>query len=518
MTFGFEPGSEHFRAAFEKAPDGMALNALDGRWLEVNDAFCELVGYTQEQLRELTIADLTHPDDAKASHERWLRRLGGAPDANRIEKRYVRADGSTVWVAVSSTLVRDDAGEPVYTVAHIEDITERRRAQKALEEAEERFRRAFDDAPIGMGLVDLDGRWLQVNRPLCEITGYSESELLGRTFQDITHAQDLADDVGQSQRLVDGEISSYTMEKRYVRANGALVWVMLSVSLVRDADGTPLHFVSQIEDIGDRRQAQAEMARLLTLEREHVERLRALDTMKDEFVASVSHELRTPLTSIHGYLELLLDDDAGELTEEQRTFLSTVSRNSERLLRLVGELLLVAQVDAGKLELVLDELDFGALVRESVESARPCAEAKGIHLEVSADAVPPLDGDRVRLGQLLDNVVSNALKFTTDGGRVEVSLTHRDGSAVLEVSDTGIGIPAGEQAQVFQRFFRSTAATERAIQGTGLGRSIARAIAASHGGGISFESIEGAGTTFRVDLPLAVRSTRADPNRVEEAA
>ena len=496
-----EDAAARFQAAFDSAPIGVALTSLDGRWLDVNDALCELTGYGKDDLLARTFAEITHPDDRAASHEDWLRHNAGGDNSSRLEKRYVRADGQIVWVAVSRTLVRDTDGLPLYTVAHIENITGRRDAQRSLEEAEERFRRAFDDAPIGMALVGLDGRWLRTNASLCEMLGYDGSELLELTFQAITHPDDLEASNEWVRGLLDGEYRSFTHEKRYLRRDSTIIWAKLSVSLVRDAAGVPLYFIGQIEDIHDRKLADAETVRLLEREREHVERLRALDALKDEFVASVSHELRTPLTSIKGYLELVLDGEAGDLNEEQREYLGTVNRNSERLLRLVGDLLLVAQADAGRLELILGDIDLGTVAQESVESARPSAAAKRIQLELSADALPPLQGDRARLAQLLDNLVSNALKFTPEGGHVTVSLAQGDGRAVLEVRDTGIGIPAAEQEQLFERFFRARGATDRAIQGTGLGLSIARMIAESHGGQISFESVEGVGTTFRVELP-----------------
>ena len=248
--------------------------------------------------------------------------------------------------------------------------------------------------------------------------------------------------------------------------------------------------------------------RLLEREREHVERLQAVDALKDEFVASVSHELRTPLTSIKGYLELVLDGDAGELNEELRGYLTTVDRNSERLLGLIGDLLFVAQTDAGRFELILGDVDLGTLVHDSVESARPAAAAKRIRLELSTDELPPFRGDHARLAQLLDNLISNALKFTPEGGDVTVSLTRTDGCAVLEVRDTGIGIPAAEQKQLFERFFGARGATDGAIRGTGLGLSIAKTIVESHGGQIGFESAAGVGTAFRVELPLQTRMTQ----------
>ncbi len=240
---------------------------------------------------------------------------------------------------------------------------------------------------------------------------------------------------------------------------------------------------------------------------ETTDRLHQLDRLKDQFITTVSHELRTPLTSIHGYLELVIDGEAGELEDEQRRFLSIVARNTDRLRRLVDDLLLVSQIDAGKLNLELDDLDLHALAHESVESARPQADAGGISLDLSATSPLPLNGDRMRLAQLLDNVISNAVKFTPHGGRVSVRTSRSNGSVVLEVDDTGMGIPANEQAHLFDRFFRTQAAEQHAIQGSGLGLAISQAIAQAHGGLIEVTSAENAGTTFRVVFPAVEQAS-----------
>lgn len=252
-------GPERFRIAFDSAPIGVALVSAAGRYLEVNDALCLMVGHEREALHGLTFADLTHPEDLASTLERKQKQLRGEPGQTRIEKRYVRADGTTIWVAVSSTLVRNSNGEPLYSVAQIEDITQRIQTQRALDEAQERFRRAFDDAPIGMALVSPDGRFLRTNEKLAEITGYSERQLLELTFQEITHPDDVDADVEQAEQLLAGAIRSYHMEKRYIRSDGQPIWIMLSVSLVRDSDGEPLHFISQIEDISDRKHAEREL-------------------------------------------------------------------------------------------------------------------------------------------------------------------------------------------------------------------------------------------------------------------
>jgi signal transduction histidine kinase len=251
--------------------------------------------------------------------------------------------------------------------------------------------------------------------------------------------------------------------------------------------------------------AEAEAARRTLTEQN--KRLRELDRLKDEFLSLVSHELRTPLTSIRGYLELVLDEEAGEVNPEQRRFLQAVERNSQRLLRLVGDLLFVAQADAGRLTLDRAKVDVAALVADCVEAARPVADQKQIHLEFDAAPAPPLVADRGRLAQVLDNLVSNALKFTPEGGRVMLRTLGDADHVVVEVEDTGIGIPAAEQPRLFERFFRATAATERAIPGTGLGLAIVKAIVEAHGGRILVESKQDVGTTFRIELPLAVEAT-----------
>ena len=249
------------------------------------------------------------------------------------------------------------------------------------------------------------------------------------------------------------------------------------------------------------RAARAEAESVQRLLAEQNERLRELDKLKDEFVSLVSHELRTPLTSIRGYIELLLEDSES-FDGNDRRYLEIVNRNSERLLDLVSDLLFLAQVEAGKLAIAREPTDLGELVVECVESSRPVADSRGITLAAHVEDVSRLDGDRARLAQILDNLVSNALKFTPSGGRVDVRLFEQDGTAVLEVADTGVGIPAAEQQRLFERFFRSSTATQSAIPGTGLGLTITKAIVERHGGRIAVASAENEGTTVHVVLPL----------------
>lgn len=229
---------------------------------------------------------------------------------------------------------------------------------------------------------------------------------------------------------------------------------------------------------------------------------RELDRLKDDFVATVSHELRTPLTSMMGFLEMIREGEAGELNEEQQRFLAIVYRSSERLQRLVGDLLFVARLDANGLQLHFGEARLDDIVRDAVESSGALARSREVSLVAEVDDVPPVSGDKERLSQLVGNLISNALKFTPSGGSVVARVFVDGGRAVVEISDTGIGIPPAEQSRLFQRFFRSSTATEQAIPGTGLGLVISRAIAEAHGGTIDVTSVPGEGTTFRVEIPL----------------
>src|SRR4029079_939814 len=190
----------------------------------------------------------------------------------------------------------------------------------------------------------------------------------------------------------------------------------------------------------------------------HNAQLRELDNVKDEFVGLVSHELRTPLTSIIGYLEMVLEENAAPLTTSQRQYLGTVNRNVERLATLVNELLFLAQVDAGRLELNLAEADLNQLLAEAAEAAQPAAKAKQIELALETAELTPIVCDRNRIAQLVDNLVSNAVKFTPARGRVAVRATAASKAGALRVSDTGVGIPADELPRLFDRFYRASSA------------------------------------------------------------
>jgi PAS domain S-box-containing protein len=383
---------------------------------------------------------------------------------------------------------------------------------RRVSEAESRgrflFRALVEQLPGGVYIEDLGASSGSYFSPQIErLTGYSAEEWASEDefFSRVLHPDD-RDRVLRAFARAHKTHRPIQIEYRLIAKDGRVVWIQDNAAVARNDEGKPHHFQGFMADVTVRRQNELELlderGRLLERERAQNERLRSLDRLKDEFVALVSHELRTPLTSIRGYLELVLDD-SDQLASEHREFLQIVDRNVDRLLHLVSDLLLVAQVDAGKLTFEWTDVDLISLVGQCVQAAKPAAEAAGVELVLDATPSGPIVGDPSRIGQLLDNLISNAIKFTPANGRVDVIVDASGDSAVIEVRDTGYGIAAEDQAQLFERFFRTQSASDMAIAGTGLGLSIAKAIVDAHGGAITIESAKGSGTTFRVVLPLA---------------
>ena len=384
------------------------------------------------------------------------------------------------------------AGGMPLALVGFDDVTERRRAEAILRESEERFRSAFDFAAIGMALVACDGRFLKVNRALCEIVGRSETDLLRCSFQAITHPEDLATDEEQVRRVLAGEVPTYQLEKRYLHADGHVVWVQLNVSLVRDLVGRPLYFVSQVLDITDRKRVEGE------LRWARDEALRA-SRLKSEFVANMSHEIRTPMNGVIGMNTLLLET---ELTPEQHEFAQTVQDSAKSLLRIINDILDFSKIEAGKLD--LETIDLG--VRETVDGAiqllTPRVREKGLELVAKIDPAvhETVRGDPVRLRQVLLNLMGNAIKFT-DQGRVTVRVScssETDDEQVLrfEIIDTGVGIPREAKKRLFLAFSQADGSTTRRYGGTGLGLAISKQLTELMGGQIGVESDQGRGSTF----------------------
>jgi two-component system, sensor histidine kinase and response regulator len=361
-----------------------------------------------------------------------------------------------------------------------------------LRESNERFRSTVEYSSIGVALVAPDGRWLQANRALCEIVGYSEAELLRSNFQAITHPDDLATDLQYVQQMLAGEIRTYQMEKRYFHKNGQLVDILLNVSLVWDKRGHPLYFIAQIQDISDRKRADAALAQAR-------DQALAAARHKSEFLANMSHEIRTPMNGVIGMTGLLLDT---QLDEEQRDYAEIVRNSAEGLLTIINDILDFSKVDAGKLDLEAVPFNLPSALEEAVRPFSVQAQATEVKIacQLPPDLPQMIIGDQLRLRQVITNLVGNAVKFTQQG---EITITaavesasNQDLQLRFAVADTGIGISPAKQKVIFDAFTQADGSITRQFGGTGLGLAIASRLIALMGGEIWVESEKGKGSTF----------------------
>ena len=289
------------------------------------------------------------------------------------------------------------------------------------------------------------------------------------------------------------------------RPDGEHRTLSLAVTEMADDLGERAGYLCVADDVTERETAHAALVAALEHERAAVERLQDLEQVKADFVATVSHELRTPLTSMIGYVELLDDGAVGELTADQRAVMNRLERNGRRLLLLVEDLLLLSQIEARQMQFHPVECDLRDTARAAYEALGPLLATRHLDLVLRLPDVPVRhEGDPEQVERLVLNLISNGVKFTPDGGRVELVVSDLGDTVEVVVLDTGMGIPADEQDQLFTRFFRASTATAQAIQGTGLGLTIVQAIVERHGGRISVSSSEGIGTNVSVSLPKQV--------------
>jgi PAS domain S-box-containing protein len=359
--------------------------------------------------------------------------------------------------------------------------------------SEEKFRATFEQAPVGVAHFSIDGKWLQVNRKFCDIVGFTYTELIRRTFQDITYSEDIDADLDFINQMLSGEISSYSLEKRYMGKNDLIIWVNLTVSLVRGNSDKPQYFIAIIQDITDRKRLERELQAQIT---EAVNANRA----KDEIISIVSHELRSPLTAALGWAHLLKTGKLDPGSADRAA--AIIERNIKAQERLINDLLDVGRIITDKMALYLSKVEVIKIVENAAETIEPLAEEKNIKIVTSLDPMlAPIFADSSRLQQVLLNLLTNAVKFTPNGGQINIELTQTASHVQMTISDTGKGIKPDFLPYIFDRF-RQEERGLKSKHGLGLGLSIARHIVELHGGTIIAQSEgEGEGSTFIVSLP-----------------
>ncbi len=521
---------ERLTAALNAAATGTFRWNMQTNALELDDNLDRLFGLAQGQtIRSLEdfIASV-HVDDRPeliAACERCARE-GSDFD---MEFRVVWPDGSVRWLADKGKSFFDNQGKPLYMSGACTDVTNRRQAAEALRENEERLRAMFNQAAVGIAVASLEGRFLDMNKKFSDILGFSADELRQRTFMDLTHPDDLASTRGSVAMLLSGAIPEYSLEKRYIRSDGMVVWSLSTVTLLRNAAGEPQRFLGVIEDITARKHTESENARLYEAAQQAAEERRTLleseraarsaaerlSHVKDEFLATLSHELRTPLNAILGWAQVLRSSakDRVDLLKG----LETIERNARVQTQLIEDLLDMSGIASGKVRLAVQPIAPIDFIEAAVNTVKPAADAKGIHLETRLDSgVGRISGDAGRLQQVVWNLLSNAIKFTPTGGTITIELGRVKGHVQISVSDTGVGISPEFIPHLFERFRQGDASTTRKYGGLGLGLSIVQSLVEMHGGTVRVTSEgQGRGTTVVVQLPVSVVYPADAGNRAE---
>jgi len=505
-----------FQVTFDQAAVGINYASLDGRFLRVNPRYCEITGYSQEELLQLRFWDITFPDDRQTDRERTEKLMRGEEDNRSHRKRYIRKDGSVVWVQVAVSLLRSGSGEPLHFVAVVEDVTERMRAADALRQSEERFRCLVENAPEGI-LVERDLRILYVNSAAVALFGASSAaDLIGRTTPDLANPEDRAAIVERS-ALVMRQVAVPPVERFFLRIDGKPFPVEVSaVPIEYDQQPAALVF---LRNIAERKQVEAEKRRL----EEQLLQAQKMESL-GRLAGGVAHDFNNHLTVITGYCDMLL----GQLRpgDSMRGDLEEIRAAGRRAGALTQQLLAFSRKQmAERKPLQLNEV--------VSESGKMLGRLIGEQTEITTSLDPALGlvvADRAQIVQVLMNLVINARDAMPSGGRILIETASVDldenaflpvkdavpGSYVLlSVADTGVGMSEETLQHIFEPFFT----TKGLGIGTGLGLSTVYGTVRQSGGWIQVDSRPGEGSRFRIYLPrvaggAAVPEHRTPPPEV----
>jgi PAS domain S-box-containing protein len=504
MEESLRQSEERYRAIYDQVLVGISQADLTGKIISANERFCEIVGRSQEELLTLRMQDITHPDDLPPNLVLFQTMVENGTSFE-IEKRYIRPDGSQVWVRNYVSLIRDGDGQPKRGVAVTEDITERQRAENALRDSEERLRLALIAANQGLYDLNVQTGDAIVSPAYAEMLGYDPDEFqeTNANWRDRLHPDDVGVVYQAYEDYIAGALETYRVEFRQRTKSGDWKWILSIGKIVAwDSDGQPLRMLGTHTDITDRKQAETEREQLLEREKIAREQAETVNRIKDEFLAVLSHELRSPLNPILGWSRLLQTQKLDEQKIQQA--LATIERNARLQTQLIEDLLDVSRILRGKLVLNVAPVSLTSTIEAALETVRLAAEAKGIEIQrVLNFNVDQVMGDAARLQQVIWNLLSNAVKFTPSGGKVEIRLEQVNTHAQIQVRDTGKGINPNFLPYVFDYFRQEDGTTTRKFGGLGLGLAIVRHITELHGGTVSAESPgEGLGAIFTVQLPL----------------
>ena len=462
---------------YNKAPCG--YHSLDGfgNVIRINDTELNWLGYSPEEIFYKPFLNFLTPESQQVFRDNFLK-FKAQGWINNLEFEMVNKDGTTRWVSLNSTAIKDESGNYIMSRSTMFDISDRKLAEKALCQSEAKFRSLSESSPIGIFMTDIQGDCIYTNPQYQEICGCTSDQALGEGWSQSIHPEDREEITAQWSKAV-SQAREFSREIRYVREDGTIRFGRVRSAPIFSITDELIGYVGTVEDV--------------------TEGL-AIETMKNEFISIVSHELRTPLSSIRGSLGLLAAGVFKNKPETAQQMLDIAIHDTERLVRLVNDILDLERLDAQKVNLVKQWWDGVILLKQSVETVQSLAAESQILLSVEPTSVQVFV-DRDRIIQTLVNLVSNAIKFSPPETTVRLSVQDQADQILFEVKDQGRGIPADQLETIFGRFQQVDASDSRQKGGTGLGLAISKSIVQQHGGKLWVESIVGEGSSFYFTLP-----------------
>ncbi len=500
--FDFQ-SADFYKFLIEKSPELICFHNPDGIFLYVSPSVTSMLGYQPEELIGKNPYDYFNPLDKKRIFANSHKPILEERKIEHVEYQFLRKDGKYVWLQTITQSIRDDKGIVIALFSSSREYvelnaifneTEKKRALDEIRLSEEKFFNAFYYSGIGMALVSLEGKWLEVNSSLLDIIGYSRNEILKLTFQDITHPDDLTVDLSLLRETLEGKRDSYRMEKRYFHKNGSTIWILLIVSLVRDSQKKPLFFISQIQDITDRKN-------MLSTLIEKNETLQALsnhlterNSQLEEFNQIVSHNLRAPIGNIFTLTTMLSEKDA----TDKEQLLESLETSVKDLMTTLNDIVEVIKIRKNK------NVDKQAVLFKDVFNKVQnllSAQIKEVNVEIRTEfaEVPEILYPKIYLESILLNLLSNALKYSDPNRKSEISFVSfvEDKKVFLVVRDNGLGIDLRKYGH---QIFKMNKTFHREKEGQGIGLFMTKNQIESLGGEITVESSPGKGTSFIINF------------------
>ena len=515
--------NEHFRLLVEGVRD-YAIYMLDltGHIVSWNSGAQLIKGYTKNEVLGQNFSLFFTPEDRRHGRPARLLEIAAREGKYQEEGWRVRKDGSLFWANILITPLYDASGNLQGFGKVTRDMTERRLAQEALRQSEERFRLLVEGVrDYAIFMLDPTGHIVSWNSGAHYIKGYTAAEIIGRHFSIFYPPEDVRSGKPEWELRIATTEGRYEEEGWRVRKDGSLFWANVLITAVFDVHGELRGFAKVTRDLTERKLAEEQRERLherelqLMRERQVSAQMEAATRMRDAFLTVLAHELRTPLTSLLGNAQLLLRrvQREGLLSGRNQRSLQVVVNQSERLNEMVSLQLDISRLHTGQLHIECAPVDVVRLTQQVVEEFLPIVTQHTISY-VGPDSPLLVEGDGLRLFQVLNNLVQNAIKYSPAGGIVHVQVERQDATVRVAISDEGIGIPQAELPQLFQRFYRASNVEEDKITGFGVGLYLVKEIVTLHGGSIDVVSEEGRGSTFIITLPLLENQTAAQAANV----